>query len=373
MQATPSARVDTTRGTTHAPPMISLFVPGRLCLFGEHSDWAGALRVGDPEIASGACIVSGTDQGITAAVAPAADFELTSHLPDGSVRGPFRVPMEAVALRRATAAGDFFSYAAGVAAELWSRCRPPGVRINVSTMDLPIARGLSSSAAICVLTARAFNQVHRLGLDVRDEMDLAYRGELAAGSQCGRMDQACAYGKRLVLLRFDGDEMTVELLPASQPLHLLVVDLLHQKDTRRILADLHACFMAPASTLREALGKQNLALVAAARQALTASDAQAVGALMCQAQEIFDRCVAPACPSELSAPRLHTLLAHPAVRELTWGGKGVGSQGDGAAQLICRGPDERAALAEQLSSDGSVRCLSLTIGKANRDQESRID
>jgi galactokinase len=23
---------------------LELFVPGRLCLFGEHSDWAGAMR-----------------------------------------------------------------------------------------------------------------------------------------------------------------------------------------------------------------------------------------------------------------------------------------------------------------------------------------
>ncbi|MBU1950761.1 MAG: galactokinase family protein, partial [Candidatus Eisenbacteria bacterium] len=25
-----------------------LFVPGRVCLFGEHSDWAGAYRVQNP-------------------------------------------------------------------------------------------------------------------------------------------------------------------------------------------------------------------------------------------------------------------------------------------------------------------------------------
>lgn len=24
--------------------VLDLFVPGRLCLFGEHSDWAGAMR-----------------------------------------------------------------------------------------------------------------------------------------------------------------------------------------------------------------------------------------------------------------------------------------------------------------------------------------
>ena len=348
-----------------APSKPLLFVPGRLCLFGEHSDWAGALRTRDASIAPGACIITGTDQGITATVTPCANFEMTSHLPDGSVRGPFRVAMDGAALRAATTAGDFFRYAAGVAAVLWERWHPPGVRISVDHMDLPVRRGLSSSAAICVLTARAFNRVHQLGLDTRDEMELAYRGELAAGSQCGRMDQACAYGKRLVLLGFDGDTMRVDLLSSEQPLYLLIVDLLHHKDTRRILADLHAQFLAPDSeqtrALRGALGRGNLALIAAARAALAAGDAHQLGALMIEAQAVFDHDIAPACPSELTAPRLHALLADPVVRKLTWGGKGVGSQGDGAAQFVCRGSDERAALINHLSAAGLMKCLPLTI------------
>ncbi len=347
------------------PSSLTLFVPGRLCLFGEHSDWAGAFRAHDPEIAPGACIITGTDQGITASVAAAPDFQMTSHLPDGSVRGPFRVSMDGTALRRAASAGDFFSYAAGVAAALWARSRPPGVRITVDHMDLPVRRGLSSSAAICVLTARAFNQVHRLGLSVRDEMELAYRGELAAGSQCGRMDQACAYGNRLVLLGFDGDAMTVELLSPAQPLYLVIVDLLHYKDTRRILADLQTQFLAAPDgrtrALRAALGPKNLEVIAEARAALAAGDARAVGALMLRAQDLFDRCVAPACPSELSAPRLHAILADRVAHDLTWGGKGVGSQGDGAAQFVCRGLQERTTLIQHLSAAGTVQCLPLTI------------
>jgi galactokinase len=310
--------------------------------------------------------MTGTDQGITATVAAACDFEITSQLPDGSVRGPFRVPMDGAALRQAAQAGGFFSYAAGVAAELWQRRRSPGVRVSVDHMDLPIRRGLSSSAAICVLTARAFDQVHHLGLDVRDEMELAYRGELAAGSRCGRMDQACAYGKRVVLLRFDGEAMSVDLLAAGQPLSLLIVDLLHHKDTRRILADLNARFVAPddrgTRALRAALGSTNLALIDAACTALAAGDAPQLGALMNEAQAVFDRDIAPACPSELTAPRLHTVLADPIVRALTWGGKGVGSQGDGAAQLVCRGAAERAALSDHLSAAGTLKCLPLTIG-----------
>jgi galactokinase len=276
--------------------------------------------------------------------------------------------MEGGALRDAAAAGGFFSYAAGVAAAVWERQHPPGVCISVVRMDLPVSRGLSSSAAICVLTARAFNQVHQLGLSIGDEMELAYRGELMAGSQCGRMDQACAYGKRLVLLGFDGDVMSVELLSSGQPLHLLIVDLLHHKDTRRILADLHARFLAPEDrqrgVLREALGSKNLELIAAARAALAAGDARQLGALMSAAQRLFDRNVAPACPAELSAPRLHVLLADAGVRDLTWGGKGVGSQGDGAAQLVCRGAEERAALINHLSVAGTMKCLPLTIAKA---------
>src|SRR5262249_44348241 len=36
--------------------MLRLFVPGRLCLFGEHSDWAGSLRTVDADIVAGMCI-----------------------------------------------------------------------------------------------------------------------------------------------------------------------------------------------------------------------------------------------------------------------------------------------------------------------------
>ena len=43
---------------------INLFVPGRLCLFGEHSDWAGMYRTFNADIVKGAAIVSGTEQGI---------------------------------------------------------------------------------------------------------------------------------------------------------------------------------------------------------------------------------------------------------------------------------------------------------------------
>lgn len=338
-----------------------LFVPGRLCLFGEHSDWAGARRAEDPNVAPGACLVVGTDQGIHATAVASDHFELTTCLPDGSRRGPVRVSLDESAFAAAIAGGDFFSYAAGAAAEVWRRFQCGGVRIDVDAMDLPLARGLSSSAAICVLTVRAFNVTYDLGLGLRDEMELAYRGEIAAGSQCGRMDQACAYGKRPVLLRFDGPRFDVEPISVGGTFHLLMVDLMHRKDTRRILADLQRELLIGAEGLRETLGVRNLAIVAAARTALEEGDAEALGVLMSRAQVMFDRDVAPCSYAELRAPRLHAVLRFGPAASLSWGGKGVGSQGDGCAQFVCRGEEQRLELARQIEAAGLGRCLPLTI------------
>jgi hypothetical protein len=112
--------------------------------------------------------------------------------------------------------------------------------------------------------------------------------------------------------------------------------------------------------VRQALGPRNAELLSRARAIVAAGDARALGELMSEAQALFDSCVAPACP-ELTAPRLHAVLAHPAVRELAFGGKGVGSQGDGCAQLVARGPEERQLLARRLEDDLGVRCLPLTL------------
>jgi len=199
-------------------------------------------------------------------------------------------------------------------------------------------------------------------------MDVAYAGERRAGAACGRMDQVCAYGRRTVSVTFDGPRLDVEPLAAGAPFHFLVVDLRAAKDTRRILADLNACFPdapgALAAGVREALGPRNAALLARARAAIVAGDAPGLGALLVEAQATFDARVAPACP-ELAAPRLHAVLAHPAVAELAWGSKGVGSQGDGCAQLLARGPAERDALARRLAEDLGVGCLPVTVDPAS--------
>ena len=301
------------------------FVPGRLCLFGEHSDWAAGYRVTHPDILPGFCLVAGTDQGLSASASSADGFlEISAELADGERLGPERIPMDGASLEAVSTGGGFFSYAAGTMAELRARHGIDGLQLTVRS-DLPVRKGLSSSAAICVLVARAASRVHGLDLGVEQEMDVAYAGERRSGSECGRMDQICAFGQGAVAMHIDGSALRFEALGCGGVFHLLIVDLCREKDTRKILADLNACFPAThgarAAGVREALGERNREIFRAAREQLDAGDSRGLGELMTSAQEIFDEFVAPAS-SELAAPRLHEVLAHPALREFAWGGRG---------------------------------------------------
>jgi galactokinase len=136
--------------------------------------------------------------------------------------------------------GGLFSYVAGVAYQVINNYSVSGLEINNYFTDLPIKKGLSSSAAICVLVARAFNLLYDLKLNIRDEMELAYQGEVTTPSGCGRMDQACAYAQQAIMMIFDGEKTDIiELNPPKKDLFFVIVDLGGSKDTQEILTRLN--------------------------------------------------------------------------------------------------------------------------------------
>jgi galactokinase len=140
---------------------VKLFVPGRICLFGEHSDWAGGYRRINAEIEKGYTLITGTDQGIYAEVEPhPTSLVLNSTDHEGKQIDPYEIPMEATALLEEAQRGGFWSYIAGVAYQVLTNYHVRGLVINNYKTDLPVKKGLSSSAAICVLTARAFNRIY---------------------------------------------------------------------------------------------------------------------------------------------------------------------------------------------------------------------
>ncbi len=345
---------------------MKLFVPGRICLFGEHSDWAGGYRRLNADIEKGYTLICGTDQGIYAQVEPhPTSLVLTSKTPDGTQHGPYEIPMMPEALIKEAQGGGFWSYIAGVAYQLLTNYHVRGLVIDNYETDLPIKKGLSSSAAICVLTARAFNRVYDLKLTIRGEMELAYQGEITTPSRCGRMDQGCAFGNRPVLMVFDGDRLDTKELQVEKILHFVLVDLQAIKNTMEILNRLNRCYPFAENDLergvQELLGPINKRIVNQAVKTLVDSDGEQLGSLMNEAQDFFDRYAAPACPEELESPVLHKILRYKPLEQHIWGGKGIGSQGDGTAQFVARSESDQQAVIEILARDLGLPGLKLTL------------
>ena len=344
--------------------MIKLFVPGRLCLFGEHTDWAGHYRTMNADILPGSAIVTGIEQGIYAEVEKSPIFELYSDAPEISdVWSNFSCRMNEAELKTVAKSGSFFCYCAGVASYMLEWYKVGGVRIRITKMTLPMKSGLSSSAAICVMVARAFNQLYKLNLNTLGEMNIAYLGELRTSSRCGRLDQACAFGVKPNLMTFDGDEIEVKALNVKKHLYWVFADLCAEKDTIRILSDLNKSY--PFATteaeenLHKALGEWNQEIVERAIRYMAEGDAQALGQLMTKAEEQFDKYVVPISPA-LHAPKLHEVLNDPKILPLVYGGKGVGSHGDGSVQFLARSEASQQQLIDYLNAQG-MRAYALTL------------
>lgn len=128
---------------------------GRICLIGEHTDWASEIT------GIGQAIVFPTDQMIEASVEKLHTRDLVVES-DGKV---YRSSLNQEDLLREAVSDSFFSYIAGVSYVILERFpQVDGVQMNCKS-SLPIRKGLSSSAAICRVTAKSFNILSQLNLN----------------------------------------------------------------------------------------------------------------------------------------------------------------------------------------------------------------
>jgi len=356
---------------------IEVASPGRLCLFGEHSDWAAEYGMH-----SGHCIVVGTDQCIQAEVRASDGFRVETLVPDEMGRPSGRTRQmscpwdDELLLAAAKDQNEFFRYCAGVAYGIKQReSTATGLDIRITKMELPLKKGVSSSAAVCILVAKAFNEVFDLCLFPNELMEISYLGERLTGSQCGRMDQACVYGSVPVLLVFEkGRNVQIEPIFAQEDIHMFYVDLAGQKNTLRILKDLHNSYLKD-ERVQGALGTENEHTVRRVFQMIQRGKAEELGELMTEAQGIFDDALA-VHSKELAAPLLHELLAFTDIQPHVYGGKGVGSQGDGTAQFVARSLADRDRAMEKITTSfAQMRCFPLTIrgtARANSQQDQAL-
>ncbi len=340
---------------------VELFVPGRLCIMGEHSDWAGKYRNVNHDINKGFAIVTGIEEGIYAKAYPSDKLIVKNIKNDQS----FECNMDYNKLKKIAEEGGYWSYIAGVAACVKEQYNIGGVEIDITKVTIPEKKGLSSSAAICVLVARAFNQIYNLHLNVAGEMNLAYLGEVTTPSRCGKLDQACAYGKKPVLMTFDGDRIEVDNIKVQKPLYFVFADLMAKKDTVKILGDLNKSYPFPETELdknvHKGLGINNEKIVKDCIKYIEDGEVEKVGEMMTEAQNNFDKNVAPSCPQELTSPVLHSVFEDEYIKALSYGIKGVGSQGDGTVQVLAKDRESQQLIKEYFKTKLHMDAYDLTI------------
>ncbi|CAN0004349.1 unnamed protein product, partial [Hapterophycus canaliculatus] len=159
-----------------------------------------------------------------------------------------------------------------------------GVTIDNHLTTLPLKKGLSSSAAVCVLVVRALCLTYGLKLTVPQVMELAHLGEARAGSKCGRMDQCCALGgNHVAAMFFDGEDVRIYEVCGRCGIFLVVADLNGSKDTIKMLASLNECFPHAQDDAQERVHRyvrDNTKLAWDAVSAIERGDAEELGRAM---------------------------------------------------------------------------------------------
>lgn len=323
---------------------LTVRYPGRVCLLGEHCDWAG-----------GASLTVPLGLGVSLTAEAGSDRVGLKSVMDGELlegRWPVRPRAEDVAAAR----GPLRFVPAALLALARAGLELPPTELLV-TADLPTGRGFSSSAAFCLALLDGLARRAGQALPAEALAELAYVVEHdLVGVACGRLDQhACAAGGPLFFHWQQGLPET-RAVSVLRPLSLVVAAFPTPRDTPAILAALqaaHAEGMASrspgAAALREALGTWASAAEAGAH-AVETGDLVGLGEAMNAAQEVYDRALAPSLPA----------LAAPALRRTSrWlrlqgalGAKFSGAGGDGSLVALMESPEAALRAAAGLEERG---------------------
>lgn len=432
-------------------------MPGRLCILGEHSDWAAEYRDRNSSLPLGHTLVCATNEGLYARVHSidkpntvrfySHAHEITTDSDENNTPGVLErvclgitppnpissiaasiaedvavalsheqsgancpsarsveMPMRKDVLLELAKSGGFYSYIAGTVlvileSEAFINRFPEfdvnsggnqninGILIDNYSTTLPMQKGLSSSAAVCVMVATAFNKFYQLSWNTADLMEVAYKGEMMTPSRCGRMDQCVVMGPNaMALMTFDSQRCSLKTLHCGCAFYFVVVNLNAFKDTVVILRELNDCFPLAQNDTQALMHRyiDEIASIADKVEDVVArGDVNSLAELMRTAQHSFDRCAMPNCPSQLTSPVLHSLMNDPVLRgaqndsdiqsilgkykvkpPLALAVKGIGSQGDGSAQILCSSLEGQQAVLEYFRHRyNHMEAFPLTISK----------
>ncbi len=203
------------RAFGQAPTLVAR-APGRVNLLGEHVDYS-----------DGWVLPAAIDRSAWLAASPSSSSVVSIHALDSGDRSRFNLTnLEAKVDLNGAPLADWARYPAGVAWSLIKEDLPISGINCVLTSEVPIAAGLSSSAAIEVGFAIAWQALSNWKLRPMRTAQLCQRAENAyVGVQCGLMDQfSSVHGVNNHALYFDTRTLEWEPVPLSSDIVIVIAD-----------------------------------------------------------------------------------------------------------------------------------------------------
>jgi galactokinase len=338
--------------------------PGRLCLFGEHMDWCRHQVL--------ACAID--MRTFVEAEADSDNIVETFSFPPFTRQEKFYMPDLSINWN------SDLKYVGGVLRAFKKRRTLPykikGTKLsfleasNVQEQlnceeddevlkDLPVSKGLSSSAAMCVAISAAIDLTHRLrNMDLQGQSsvldyvlkpetltfyaDMAYSGERKElGINCGQMDQyASAFGGILHIDCTQEPAMVNQLKPKIE-LPLVIGDTKQPKDTPRILGWLGERFAVKETRFIEGM-EDIVEIVEEARKELEKPipNRHKIGELMNENQQYLAEYLQVSGNCPVSPSRLDELI-ETSLEAGALGAKLSGSGGGGCMIALCEPGDQK--------------------------------
>ncbi len=328
--------------------------PGRVCLVGEHCDYAKGMSVAVPLSERVTLYGECRDDDIISVTSGLEDRVYRLAFPLGDIPSLEEHPLR---------------YCAAVIKKLREShdSKFGGVEITILS-TLSAQKGLGSSAAVSVATLELLNDVYKLEIP-RDELaELAYLAEHdVLGIKCGRMDQlVAAYKKPLVIDFSNTGRPSIAPLPSPPtPMYFLVGAPLGTKRALQvILRETDRAYNRPSTAadlafqraLDETIPQE---VVQPFVDAVRRGDASKAGRLLRRNQEIYRDIFVPVCES-FDAPLLYQLLDI-ARRNNSLGEKWTGAGGVGAFICLAESLEERRAIANEIKHRSPVDVHFVTV------------
>ena len=272
---------------------------GRICLLGDHCDWAQRQ-----------VIASSMDRKIVTTASRTEDAKIRIQISNSLYGTIDETEFDLERARELPIIDSSLKYVNAVVAAMLERNLSLGGTDLEIRSNVPMKKGLSSSAALCVSTTRAFNELYSLGLSTDDVIQISYRAENGIlGIGCGMMDQTASAHEHPLFLDFH-DGFRYEKITIKRSLPLVIIDVGGERDTKLILNTLnHHYFEERDPLIVKTLGTDIPDLVHRARAEMEGRcRLERIGDLMNQNQLCYDEGLEPFCPRELGNPSFYKAL-----------------------------------------------------------------